>query len=122
MTMSVGTCELTVTLAGQTLVGVPTGDPGGLARFLLTGRGARLITTLNATLQSSIAGSTGTALTNILNGMLAAAQSHAQDLADQCEDDATLVTYLQQNAQAVLPVNSVDGVSLPAQPVDLAVT
>lgn len=119
--MSVGTCELAVTLSGQTLVGTPSGDAGGLALFLVTARGARLMATLNATLQSSIAGSTGTALQNILTGMLAAAQSHAQDLADQCEDDATLVSYLQQNAQAVLPAKSVDGIALPAQPVDLAI-
>ena len=119
--MSVGTCSLTVSLSGHTLVGTPTGDAGSLALFLVTIRGARLLTTLNATLASSIAGATGTALANILAGVLAAAQSHAQDLANQCEDDAQLVSYFQENAAATLPAKSVDGTSLPAKALELQI-
>lgn len=103
MTMSVGTCELSVSLVGQTLVGNPTGDAGGLALFYLQYRSARFLASINASLQASIAGASGVALQNVLSGILAGAQSMAAQLAEQCVDDAELVLYLQENPQPGTP-------------------
>ena len=107
--MSVGTCAMSVALSGHSLVGTYSGTAGSLALFYIQLRGARFLISSNASLASSLATASPSGVSNILAGALAGAQSTAAALASQCEDDAALVTYLQTNAFANLPADSVDG-------------
>jgi hypothetical protein len=117
MAMSVGSASITITLSGTTLMGAYGGT--GLAAFYAAARGARMVTSLNANLVAALAQAvtSGAPTAAITSAALTQAQGAAANLVNQCNDDATLVTYITTNGVAHVTANAY-GSGIPASTVN----